>query len=366
MNFTIRNTPQGVQIVDQTLLPSQFRVLTLDTCESMCEAISSLRIRGAPAIGIAAAYGLALALAESDDSQSPLTTIEQACSSLAATRPTAVNLAWALDQMSGYLRQEATRGHAPFTHARAAELAFARADEMLEQDIAVNRMIGENGADLLSEPVNFLTHCNAGALATGGFGTALGVIRAAWSRGLVKGVLVDETRPVLQGARLTAWELFTEGIPSRLICDNMAGWFMSRGLVDAVVVGADRIAANGDTANKIGTYSLAVLARHHGIPMYIAAPLSTIDFSISSGEQIPIEERKWEEITKVGERELAPRGMPCHNPAFDVTPAELITAIITEAGVVRCSQGETPAGILRASDSACSTSDSCGQAGELR
>ncbi|PKK91475.1 MAG: S-methyl-5-thioribose-1-phosphate isomerase [Candidatus Wallbacteria bacterium HGW-Wallbacteria-1] len=343
MNFTIRRADNEVEIVDQTLLPQKRQIIRLATCDDMCEAISSLRIRGAPAIGIAAAYGLALALFRGDDTLcTPLETLKESSLRLKATRPTAVNLAWALDVMKTRLAPLFCGDQQKATHLMMASAAFREADLMLEEDIRINRTIGENGANLLAGPVNFLTHCNAGALATGGYGTALGVIRSAWSRGLVREVLVDETRPVLQGARLTAWELMDEGIPCRLICDNMAGHFMARGLVDAIVVGADRIAANGDTANKIGTYSLAVLARYHNIPMYVAAPLSTVDFNIASGSEIPIEQRDSAEITRVGGHQLAPDDMLCHNPAFDVTPAELITAIITEAGVVRTCDGETP------------------------
>jgi methylthioribose-1-phosphate isomerase len=256
--------------------------------------------------------------------------LEEAGKGLAATRPTAMNLFWALDRMRGVAH--AVRG---LPRPALRERLLAEAQAILEEDLAGNRSLGAHGASLVPEHARILTHCNAGALATAGYGTAAGVIRAAHERGRVAMVWVDETRPVMQGSRLTAWEMVKEGIPHRLISDVAAGFVMKRGEVDLVVTGADRIAANGDTANKIGTYSVAVLARHHGIPFYVAAPFSTIDASIPSGTAIPIEERDADEVRRMGGRQTAPAETPVYNPAFDVTPAELISGIITERGVFR-------------------------------
>jgi methylthioribose-1-phosphate isomerase len=255
---------------------------------------------------------------------------EQVCAVLAATRPTAVNLFWALERM-----KTCARAHAQLAGADLKARLFAEAVEIAEEDDRLNRTMGKNGEPLIPDGGRILTHCNAGALATGGYGTALGVIRAAVEAGKKVAVFADETRPWLQGARLTAWELMQDHIPVTLICDNMAGHLMSKGEIDCVIVGADRIAANGDTANKIGTYTVAVLAREHGIPFYVAAPISTIDLAIPDGSHIPIEERAAREVTHSGERQLAPSGVAVRNPAFDVTPARYITAIITERGVVK-------------------------------
>jgi methylthioribose-1-phosphate isomerase len=319
-------------LLDQTLLPVEERTREYTRWRDVAEAIRTLIVRGAPAIGCAAAFGVALAARQSGarDGLGFIADIEEAIKGLAATRPTAVNLFWALDRMRAVAE---TNRALPVPVLRERLLAEAQA--ILDEDLAANRALGAHGAALVPEGARILTHCNAGALATAGYGTALGVIRAAHERGRVALVWVDETRPVMQGSRLTAWEMVKEGIPHRLISDVAAGFVMKRGEVDLVVTGADRIAANGDTANKIGTYSVAVLAKHHGIPFYVAAPLSTIDASIASGADIPIEERDGEEVRRTGGRLTAPAESPVYNPAFDVTPAELIAGIITERGVFR-------------------------------
>ena len=327
--------PDGpaVRMLDQTLLPGTEKSLDCVTVEQVCEAIRSLRVRGAPAIGCAAALGMALCAARSQagDIGALRADLLSAHDALAATRPTAVNLFWALGRMKALV--ETVRDARELREALVAEaLAIA------EDDVERCRRIGRHGAELITPGANVLTHCNAGALATAGYGTALGVIRAAWELHGNLHVWVDETRPLLQGARLTAWELMREGIPCTVICDSMAGWLMKQGKVDCCVVGADRIAANGDTANKIGTYTVAVLAQRHGLPFYVAAPLSTVDFALATGEAIPIEERRAEEVSHLAglaERPATPAGARIHNPAFDVTPAELIAAIITERGVAR-------------------------------
>ena len=298
----------------------------------VADAIRTLVVRGAPAIGCAAAFGVVLAARQSaaPDGEELVADLEEAIKGLAATRPTAVNLFWALDRMRGV-----AEAHRALPVPELRERLLGEAQAILDEDLAANKALGAHGAALVPERARILTHCNAGALATAGFGTALGVIRAAHERGRVALVWVDETRPVMQGSRLTAWEMVKEGIPHRLISDVAAGFVMKQGEVDIVVVGADRIAANGDTANKIGTYSVAVLAQHHGIPFYVAAPFSTIDPSIPSGAAIPIEERGGDEVRRTGGRQTAPSETPVYNPAFDVTPAELIAGIITERGVFR-------------------------------
>jgi methylthioribose-1-phosphate isomerase len=313
-----------VVLLDQTLLPAEERYLELSDWREVVEAISTMRVRGAPSIGIAAAYGVALAAGTADD---PTSDIDRACEELSRTRPTAVNLFWALNRMKRVAREAEPDKLKETLLAEAAAIAA-------EQD-AADHAIGELGAALLPDKCRVLTHCNAGGLATYSFGTALGVIKAAHRGGKDIFVWVDETRPLLQGARLTAWELQKEGVGMAVICDDMAGHVISRGEVDAVVVGADRIAANGDTANKIGTYTLAVLADRHDIPFYVAAPLSTLDLALYSGAAIPIEERDPSEVTEIRGAMIAPRGAPARNFAFDVTPAELISAIITEEGVIR-------------------------------
>jgi len=319
-------------LLDQTLLPGEEHMREYTRWQDVADAIRTLVVRGAPAIGCAAAFGVVLAARQSsaDDADALVRDLEEALKGLAATRPTAINLFWALDRMRGVALAE----HA-LPPPALKERLLVEAKAILEEDVAGNRALGAHGAALVPERARILTHCNAGALATAGYGTAGGVIRAAHERGRVALVWVDETRPVMQGSRLTAWEMVKEGIPHRLIADVAAGFVMQRGEVDLVVTGADRIAANGDTANKIGTYSVAVLAKYHGIPFYVAAPFSTIDSSIPSGAAIPIEERDGDEVRRTGGRLTAPSETPVYNPAFDVTPAELIAGIITERGVFR-------------------------------
>jgi len=323
-----------VRLIDQTRLPDEVRYLDYSNYRELAQAISDMVVRGAPAIGVTAAMGMALAAQESPalESLALLVDLKHAEKILAATRPTAVNLFWALGLMLERARTMVAQGADPKS-IRAALVAAAI--EVGEEDEDMCRRIGDYGAELVKPGAGILTHCNAGGLATAGYGTALGVIRSAHRQGKKIQVLVDETRPRLQGARLTAWELQDEGVPYTIITDNMAGHFMARGRVDLVVTGADRIAANGDTANKIGTYSLAVLAQAHSIPFYIAAPFSTIDHSISDGGSIPIEERPPAEVTEFAGHRVAPAGARAANPAFDVTPRQLITAIITEVGVLR-------------------------------
>jgi methylthioribose-1-phosphate isomerase len=319
-------------LVDQTVLPERELERGYQSWEDVGNAIRTLVVRGAPAIGVAAAFGVVLAARASRATtfDGLIADLETAIKGLAATRPTAVNLFWALDRM----RRAAGASRAlPLDQVRRHLLAEAQT--IRDEDIAANRAMGAHGASLVPPNARILTHCNAGALATAGYGTALGVVRAAHEQGKVALVWVDETRPVMQGSRLTAWECVREGIPHRLIADVVAASVMARGEVDLVVTGADRIAANGDTANKIGTYGVAVLARHHGIPFYVAAPFSTIDPAIASGASIVIEERDPSEVRQLGGRQTAPSESPVYNPAFDVTPAELIAAIITERGVYR-------------------------------
>ncbi|MFZ5876535.1 MAG: S-methyl-5-thioribose-1-phosphate isomerase [Nitrospirota bacterium] len=322
-----------VRLLDQRRLPGEVVYWDCADYREVAEAIKTLAVRGAPAIGIAAAMGLALGArdlvsASGDEFQGRLFKIAD---ELAATRPTAVNLFWALDRM----KRVAAANRALQPRALTDRL-IAESQAILDEDVAMNRAMGAIGATFIKNNDTVLTHCNAGALATGGYGTALGVIRAAWESGKRIRVVADETRPILQGARLTAWELMQDGIPVTLITDNMAGALMRQGRVQACVVGADRITANGDVANKIGTYSVAVLAKHHGLPFYVAAPTSTLDLSLRSGADIPIESRNPREVTHVnGQAHVAPDDVAVDNPAFDVTPAELITAIITEKGAFR-------------------------------
>lgn len=328
----IRWAGDRLLLLDQRRLPAEEKEQECCDWREVAEAIRTLAVRGAPAIGVAAAFGVALAARESratvfDDF---LADLEVALKGLAATRPTAVNLFWALERMR---RVSLDHRALPLDKLKARLLAEALAIQ--DEDVAANRAMGVEGARLVPDSARVLTHCNTGALATAGYGTALGVVRAAHAQGKVELLWVNETRPVLQGARLTAWECAKEGIPHRVIADVAAAALMARGQVDLVITGADRIAANGDTANKIGTYGLAVLARHHGIPFYVAAPFSTIDPSLASGALIPIEERDANEVRRVGNQLIAPEASPVHNPAFDVTPAALITAIITERGIYR-------------------------------
>jgi methylthioribose-1-phosphate isomerase len=319
----------GLLLLEQTLLPVEEKWIDCETPEQVADAIRRLAVRGAPAIGVAAAYGLVLGLRTVRDPEKLEERFEEVSALLGSTRPTAVNLRWALERGRQVFAANAGRGPEAVT---AALLAWAR--ELQAEDIRANRRIGEHGAALFAAGSRVLTHCNTGALATAGYGTALGVIQSVWKAGKLGQVWVDETRPLLQGARLTAWELKKLGIPFRLVTDNSAGALMSQGLVDRIVVGADRIAANGDTANKIGTYTVAVLAHRHKVPFYVAAPLSTIDRATPNGAGIPIEERREIEVTEVFGTRVAPDDTSALNFAFDVTPAELITAIITEVGVL--------------------------------
>jgi methylthioribose-1-phosphate isomerase len=329
---TIEWDSGAVVMIDQRLLPREERYLRCTTPEAVADAIRDMAIRGAPAIGIAAAYGLALAVLQGpDDAERAAAHFDAKAALLAATRPTAVNLFWAIETMRAELAEALPQGV-----DAAREHLLAAAKKIHADDVASCRAIGRFGAEYVPDGATILTHCNAGALATGGYGTALGVVRAAVEAGKKVRVLADETRPWLQGARLTTYELAADGIDVTLICDNMAGALMAKGEIDLVVVGADRIARNGDTANKIGTYSVAVLAKEHGIPFYVAAPLSTIDRNIPDGSHIAIEERSPAEVTRFGgQLDIAPAGVGARNPAFDVTPARYIRAIVTEKGVAR-------------------------------
>jgi methylthioribose-1-phosphate isomerase len=309
-----------LQLLDQRKLPREVVWVSCNDAHETAVAIHDMVVRGAPAIGVTAAFGIALASLRGDD-------IQAAADELRQARPTAVNLMWAVDRMLA-------------AHARGADLA-GEAQRMFDEDVEANRRIGRNGAELLGDRATVLTHCNAGALATAGYGTALGVIRAAVESGRRIAVFADETRPYLQGARLTAWELQQDGIDVTLITDNMSGHFFQKKTFDAVIVGADRIAANGDAANKIGTYTVAVLANAHGVPFYVAAPVSTIDPECPTGDSIPIEERSVDEVVSISGTMIAPDGIHVRHPAFDVTPAGLITAIITERGVLRAPYGDS-------------------------
>jgi methylthioribose-1-phosphate isomerase len=332
---TIEWTPDGVVMIDQRKLPREETYVTCRTYEEVAEAIRSMVIRGAPAIGVAAAMGVALGVKNADEADLDAQ-VAKVCSTLAATRPTAVNLFWAIDRMKKLY--ESLRGR-PIAEIR--ERLASEAELVKQEDIAINEAIGRNGAELVPDGKTVLTHCNAGALATAGYGTALGVVRAAVECGKKIDVFADETRPFLQGARLTVWELQQDGIPTTLITDNMAGHFLKSGRIGCVVVGADRIAANGDVANKIGTYSVAVLAKENGVPFFVAAPISTLDLTLESGEQIPIEQRAAAEVTHVFGAAVAPEGIAVANPAFDVTPNRYVTAIITERGVARAPYTES-------------------------
>ncbi|MBI2887771.1 MAG: S-methyl-5-thioribose-1-phosphate isomerase [Chloroflexi bacterium] len=328
---TIEWAAGRVRIIDQTRLPHQRVYLDIRTPQEMVAAIQAMRIRGAPALGVAGAYGLALGgLGIRAGSRAQfLAQLRPIAEELCAARPTAVNLSWGVQR----LLAKAEASEYPQVE-KLQQLLVAEAQRVQQEDLEANRRLGAHGARLIPQEATVLTHCNAGALATAGYGTALGVLRAAKEAGKALKVYVDETRPLLQGARLTAWELVEEGIPATLIVDSMAGHFLRTGGIQCVVVGADRIAANGDVANKIGTYSVAVLAKENGVPFYVAAPTSTIDLSLPSGDQIPIEERSPSEVTHIGEVPLAPVGVSVANPAFDVTPARYVSAIITEGGIV--------------------------------
>jgi methylthioribose-1-phosphate isomerase len=337
---TIEWTPAGVVMIDQTRLPLHEEYVTCRTYEEVAAAIRNMVIRGAPAIGVAAAMGVALGMAHADGSDLDAQ-MEHICNTLARTRPTAVNLFWAIDRMRKLY--QSLRGR-PLAEIR--ERLAAEARQIRLEDIAINQAIGRHGADLVPDGKTVLTHCNAGALATAGYGTALGVIRAAVEAGKKVDVFADETRPFLQGARLTVWELQQDHIPATLITDNMAGHFLKSGRIGCVVVGADRIAANGDVANKIGTYSVAVLAKENGVPFFVAAPISTLDLTLASGDLIPIERRPDAEVTHVFGHPVAPLGTRVENPAFDVTPNRYVTAIITERGVARAPYMESLRGLV--------------------
>jgi methylthioribose-1-phosphate isomerase len=332
---TVEWTDEGVRMLDQRILPMEEKYLTLRSYDEVADAIKKMVVRGAPAIGVSAAMGLALGAKQSvGTSIADLEyDFDYMCEVMGQTRPTAVNLFWAIERMRACLR----RAKAETTDVEEAKRQLvAEAQAIYKDDIEANRSLGRFGGELIPDGATVLTHCNAGALATAGdYGTALGVIRGAIDAGKRVAVIADETRPFLQGSRLTAWELAKDDIPVTLITDNMAGHVMKQGKVDVVVVGADRIAANGDTANKIGTYMVAVLAKQHNIPFYVAAPISTLDLTLSSGEEIPIEERDTREVTHIREHQLAPDGIEVQNFAFDVTPNELIAAIITDKGVAR-------------------------------
>ena len=328
---TLRWRNGRLEMIDQRILPITFEYRSYNDAAGVAESIRSMVIRGAPAIGVAAAYGVALEAVRQQ--HAPLETFTSAMNKgfdlLAASRPTAVNLFWALNRMREVWQSCENR---PLP--QIAQRLLAEAHEMLDEDIRINKAMGDHGAALLPDGAHVLTHCNAGALATAGYGTALGVFRSAVAMGKKLSVYADETRPFLQGARLTAWELVQENIPVTLITDNMSGHLMQRGEIDAVVVGTDRVAANGDVANKIGTYMVAVLAKRHNIPFYVACPISTIDLSLATGADIPIEERHPDEVKGFRDCHWAPEGVQIRNPAFDVTPAELVTGLITEKGVL--------------------------------
>lgn len=340
---TVAWDDESVVLIDQRRLPQEEVYLRCRKPAEVAAAIRDMAVRGAPAIGVSAALGIALgARGTSAEGEALSTEFEAVCEQMRVTRPTAVNLFWAIDRMRRRFAAEAPRGG-----AAVREGLLAEALAILDEDLAACHRMGDLGAELITRPSHVLTHCNAGALATAGYGTALGVIRSAARDGNVLGVFADETRPYLQGARLTAWELTQDNIPTTLIADNMAGHMMATGQVDVVVVGADRIAGNGDVANKIGTYPLAVLARENGVPFYVAAPVSTFDLSLASGAGIPIEERPAEEVTHHGGRRMAPEGVSVRNPAFDVTPHRYVTAIVCEKGVARAPYTESLRALAR-------------------
>ncbi len=330
---TVRWDQGKLIIVDQTLLPTEFKEIELRSASDVWEAIKSLRVRGAPAIGVCAAFGVLVGVREKRPGTpgALLESVRETAAYLATSRPTAVNLFWALDRMRGVAESACAKGSADSSFSRLE----AEAIEICEEDTRRCRAIGEHGASLIHDGDGVLTHCNAGGLATASYGTALAVMFRAHELGRTFSVFADETRPLLQGARLTAWELLQAGIDVTLICDSMAAQVMKEGRIQLVVVGADRIAANGDAANKIGTYSVALVARAHNVPFYVAAPLSTIDPALDTGEQIPIEQRASEEITHGFGKQTAPAGVKVYNPAFDVTPASLISGIVTERGIIR-------------------------------
>ena len=335
---TLEWTDHGVRFIDQTKLPTEETYVTCETHEQVADVIRTMVVRGAPAIGVAAAMGMALAVKNSraESTADLKRDLDQACGVIGKTRPTAVNLFWAIRRMQEKFERVRIRPIAQIKHELIEE-----AKRMHAEDIAANQAMGRHGAALMPSEGGVLTHCNAGALATAGYGTALGVIRTAVEQGKKIHVYADETRPFLQGSRLTAWELMKDGIPTTVISDNMAGAMMKQGKIGAIVVGADRIAANGDVANKIGTYTIAVLAKEHGLPFYVAAPISTIDLATADGSKIPIEQRNAMEVTHIAGKQMTPDGVSIENPAFDVTPAKYVTAIITERGIARAPYEES-------------------------
>jgi methylthioribose-1-phosphate isomerase len=339
---TLEWTDQGVRFIDQTKLPTEEVYVTCTTHEQVADVIRTMVVRGAPAIGVSAAMGIALGVKNSKaETVADLKReLDQICELIGKTRPTAVNLFWAIRRMQEKFERVRVR---PILKIK--EDLIEESKRMHAEDIAANQAMGRHGATLMPSEGGVLTHCNAGALATAGYGTALGVIRAAVEQGKKIHVYADETRPFLQGSRLTAWELMKDGIPTTVISDNMAGAMMKQGKIGAIVVGADRIAANGDVANKIGTYTVAVLAKENGIPFYVAAPLSTIDFACPDGSQIPIEQRNAREVTHMAGKQMVPDGVSIENPAFDVTPAKYVAAIITEHGIAREPYGESLRGL---------------------
>jgi methylthioribose-1-phosphate isomerase len=343
MIHTLEWTDQGVRFIDQRKLPTEETYVTATTSEQVADAIRTMVVRGAPAIGVATAMGIALAAKNSKaESTAELKReLDEASDLIAKTRPTAVNLFWAIQRMKEKFERLRVRPVAQIKDALIEE-----AQRMHAEDIAANQAMGRHGATLMPSQGGVLTHCNAGALATAGYGTALGVIRAAVEGGKKIHVYADETRPFLQGARLTAWELMKDGIPTTVISDNMAGAMMRQGKIGAIVVGADRIAANGDVANKIGTYTVAVLAKEHGIPFYVAAPTSTVDLACPDGSKIPIEQRNIKEVTHIAGQQMVPEGVSIENPAFDVTPAKYVTAIVTERGIVRAPYSDSLAELV--------------------
>ena len=335
---TLEWTDAGVRFIDQTKLPTEETYVTCKTYEEVADAIRTMIVRGAPALGVTAAMGVALGVrdAQAKDHDELRRDLARICDVIAGTRPTAVNLFWGIRRMKDKFDETSSKSIPDIKAALVEE-----AKRMLDEDIAANQAMGKHGAVLLPASGTVLTHCNAGALATCGYGTALGVIRAAVESGKKLSVFADETRPFLQGSRLTAWELMKDGIPTTVISDNMAGAMMRQGKIAAVIVGADRIAANGDVANKIGTYTVAVLAKEHGIPFYVAAPFSTIDLNTPDGSKIPIEQRSSKEVTHIAGKQMTPDGVQIENPAFDVTPHQYVTAIITERGVLRAPYAES-------------------------
>jgi methylthioribose-1-phosphate isomerase len=332
MIITLEWTDAGVRFLDQTKLPTEEIYVNCTTYQQVADVIRNMVVRGAPAIGVAAAMGIALGVKNSKaESAGELKKeFDEICKTIGETRPTAVNLFWAIRRMQEKFELLRVRPVAQIKQSLTEE-----AQRMHAEDIAANQAMGRHGATLMPSSGGVLTHCNAGALATAGYGTALGVIRAAVEQGKKLHVFADETRPFLQGARLTAWELMKDGIPTTVISDNMAGVMMKQGKVGAIVVGADRIAANGDVANKVGTYTVAILAKEHGIPFYVAAPISTIDLATADGSGIPIEQRNTKEVSHIAGKQMVPDGVQIENPAFDVTPAKYVTAIITERGIAK-------------------------------